>query len=206
VEAEEEVVRDFHLPYLPRGPLTGDVRRAGEEGQAVSHAVVRGESAVRGHASFETSADGEGVFSSERWRERMLVYARDPQGAGAGHGEIAEQDGAVTVRTSPAATARGRVVDRDGALLSTEHVFCRMRLALRDGTPVTFQIETRTDIAGVFLLPGLPVGASCDVSVLRGHERITPWFPFTVSKAGVVELPDFVLEGPAGADGVTRSG
>jgi hypothetical protein len=196
VGEEEEVVRDFHLPHLARGLVSGEVRRAGGEGRSVANAVVLAYSVVPGHAWLETVADGEGRFSGERWRDRMLVYARDPEGAEAGCTEIAEQDEAVTVEVRPAATARGKVVDREGAPLSNENVFCRMKLALRDGSPVAFQIEVRTDLEGAFAVPGLLVGSSCDVRVLHGYEPVGPRFEFEVSEAGSVDLPDLVLQGP----------
>jgi hypothetical protein len=194
VAVEEEIVRDFHLPHLSRGLLTGTVRRSGQAGRAVANAVVRGESQVRGHAGFETFADREGRFSSERWRDRMLVYARDPEGAEAGCTEIGELDEGIMVQVSPAGTARGRVVGPKGCLRSNESVLCRMNLSLGDGTRLTFQIEVRTDLMGEYLIQGLVVGSSCDVTVLRCHWPITQWVPFTIAGPGTVEVLDLVLE------------
>lgn len=194
VEVVEAIALDFHLPHLSRGLLAGTVRRSGQKRESVAHAVVRGESSIRGHAGFETVADGQGGFSSERWRERMLVYARDPEGAEAGCSEIGEQEEAVTVQVSPAGTARGRVVDHEGSPRSNENVFCRMELPLEDGTSVTFQIEVRTDIMGDYIIAGLVVGSSCDVTVLRGYEPVAPRVPFPVLGPGVLELPNLMLE------------
>jgi hypothetical protein len=189
VEDEEEIVRDFHQPHPPRGLLVGEVRRA--DG-AVANAFVLAYSIVPGHAWLEAVADEEGRFTGERWLDRTLVYARDPEGAEAGCTEIGEQDETVMVRVGATAAARGKVVDRGGAPLSNETVFCRMRLALRDGTPVTVQVEVRTDIAGGFVVAGLLVGSCCDISVLRGYEPVTPGFELEVSKVGVVDIPDLV--------------
>lgn len=194
VEAEAEIVRDFHLPYLARGLLTGEVRRLGEVGEAVAQAVVCGMSSVLGHGWFETVADGEGRFSSERWRDPTLVYARDPDGGEAGCTEIGEQDEAVAVRVRPAAAVRGTVVDRSGCPRSNEKVFCRMRVALRDGSSVVFQFEVRTDIAGAYEVAGLLVGSFCDLTALRGHHPTVAWMPFSVPEPGVVELPQLVLD------------
>jgi hypothetical protein len=192
LQAEEEVVRDFLLQHPSRGPLTGQVRRSG---QAVRDAVVRGEGVVLGHAGFAAVGDGKGCFAGERWRERMLVYARDPQGDHAGWAEVGELDEAVTVEVGPAATARGRVVDPEGAPLPNEAVSCRMRLPLADATPVTFQIEVRTDLEGVFVIPGLPVGSAGDVRVFRGDGPCGEPVAFAVQAAGGVGLPGLIVQG-----------
>ena len=194
--AEEEVARDFHLPWLGRGPFTGEVRRAGALAEPVPRAVVRAVSVVRGHAGFETACDSEGRFSCERWRDPMVVYARNQTGAEAGCCEIGEEDESAAVAVSLAGTVHGRVVDATGVPRGKERVVCRMRVNMRDGNPVTFQIETRTDDAGAFTLPGILLDASCDVAVLRGYRPVTDWHAFTVSQAGVTALPDTVLEGP----------
>jgi hypothetical protein len=194
VQDEAEVIRDFHIPHPSRGPLAGQVRRSGPEGPPIGNAIIRGEGVVLDHAGFEGVADQSGRFAVERWRERMLVYARDPEGAEAGGTEIGEEDASAVVVVSPAATARGRVVDREGGLQSGESVMCRMRVALADGTFVTFQIETRTDIEGAYTIPGLLLGSSCDVTVLRGYYPAVEWVEFAVGAAGPVELPDLILQ------------
>ena len=190
-EEEEEVVRDFTLPWSGRGPLRGVVRRV--NGDVVCHAIVCGEGVVQGHAGFETTSDGEGRFSSERWRERMIVYARTPTGEAAGCAEINEQTEEVEVVVSPATIAGGRVVDAAGMLMSNETVFCRMKVALRDETTVTFQIESRTDAAGAFSIVGLLICSICDVTVLRAHTPVVLFQPFTTAEAGRVPLSDLVL-------------
>jgi hypothetical protein len=189
---EKEVIRDFHLAWTGRGPLAGIVRR--ENGRAVGNAVVLGEGVVRGHAGFKTTADAEGQFASERWREAMTVYARSVAGDEAGSVEIAAEDEHLVVTITPAATAKGRVVDGEGQPRSNESVFCRMQVVMADGTRVTFQIEVRTDAAGTFSLPGLMVGSSCDVMVLRGHAPVGPPHEFTLERAGGVTVPDIVLQ------------
>src|SRR5262249_48479049 len=87
-----EVGHDFHLPGASRGPITGEVRAAGEGGKPVVRAFVTSASVVPGHACFETETDEQGRFSAERWRDSVLVYARSPKGALAGLVEVAEQD------------------------------------------------------------------------------------------------------------------
>jgi hypothetical protein len=193
LEGQEEVVRDFHMPWTARGVLTGEVRRWGRDGSPVANARVWAESVVRGHAGFGTFTDGQGRFSSQRWRDRMVVYARDQEGPEAGCAEIGELDDVVTVEISDAVLARGRVVGRDGSPLSNENVFCRMHVTMRDWSEVTFQFDTRTDVAGSFALPGLLVGSACDVCVLRGHQRISAYLNFRAGDPGTTELPDITL-------------
>jgi len=192
LDGEAEVVRDFHLPWLARAVLAGEVRRWGQ-GRVVANARVCAESVVPGHAGFETYTDGQGRFSSERWRDRMVIYARDSEGVEAGYTEIGEEDDVVMVEVSPAVAACGRVVDCEGSPLCNEHVFCRMRVTRRDWTEVTLQFEARTDIAGAFTMPGLLVGSSCDVCVLRGHEPISPSVKFKAGDLGTIALPDITL-------------
>src|SRR5262249_11971789 len=95
---------------------------------------------------------------------------------------------------SPAATAHGKVVDREGNPLSNETILCWVRVALRDQTPVTFQFETRTDIGGAFRVRGLLPGSACEVTVLRGDAPVAMRVPFRVREAGEVGLPDLVLQ------------
>ncbi|MDB5312959.1 MAG: hypothetical protein JWO38_7161 [Gemmataceae bacterium] len=210
---EPVVERGFHLPRLPRAQVRGNVLRRGRE--AVGNAVVRAASTVRGHAGFETVADGRGRFSAEQWWDRMGVYASDPGGAEAGLAELRDEDDKVTVVIAPAATARGRVTDGEGQPRSNEVVFCRMRGSLGGGEQVVLQFKVRTDLMGAFSVPGLLVSCGCDVTVLRGHHPCADRVEFTVAGAGMVELPDLVLgaanwrEGGATCDlagGVARLG
>src|SRR5262249_36133921 len=86
---EEELIRDFHLPALARTVLRGAVHRGKKP---LANAIVRGESAVSGGAGFNTVTDIGGCFTCERWRARMIVYARSQDGVEAGCTEVAEQD------------------------------------------------------------------------------------------------------------------
>jgi hypothetical protein len=193
VGTEEEIVRDFHVPFEAWGPIRGEVRRADSGGVPVAGAYVEGQSVVLGHAWFQAVTDGEGRFAAERWHDATLVYARSPDGNEAGTTEIGEQDESVTIEVSPAAVAQGDVVDQTGAPRSNEHVFCRMRAVLRDGKEVTYQLEARTDLDGRYVIPGLLVGSHCDVTVLRGSDAVARRQAFVVGRPGVDELPAFVM-------------
>ena len=68
--------------------------------------------------------------------------------------------------------------------------------AVRDGRAVTFQSKTRTDLMGVYTLPGLVVGSSCKVRVLGGSHYASEPVEFAVAEPGALHVPPLVTEGP----------
>lgn len=101
VQAEKTITKDFHLPRLPRGPLTGVV--LAPNGNPVPGAMVKGESiGALSHAGFETITDDKGRFHTERWRDKMQLRASNPDGTLTASLAISEDDAEVTILLAPA--------------------------------------------------------------------------------------------------------
>ncbi len=111
------------------------------------------------------SADDQGRFEVLREADKVIIYARSPEGDLAGYVVFdGKDDELITIEARPAATARGRVVDEKGQPWASVEVGYLVEAGLpavgRDGPPGAGQ-SVLTDADGRFTAPGLPPGSTC---------------------------------------------
>ena len=95
----------------------------------------------------------------------------------------------------PAAMVRGRVVDSAGKMREGVHVACRMILDRDEvGGPVGAGQGAATDHEGRFTIPGLPIGARCNLSAYNPEGGNTPVHDFAVNDTMTVDLGVIVLD------------
>ena len=157
--------------------------------------VIAGPTAF-GPAEPQGFADDRGRFELPRLFGKLLMYARSPKGELAGYATAGDDDDTgVVVVARPAATARGRVVDSANKPRAGVRIHCWMNFHLGavEGPSGAGQY-TDTDPEGRFILPGLPVGALCRVSVFNldgGNARARF---FAVKDASPIDLGAIVLD------------
>lgn len=160
VTNQEAIVHDGHIDRLPRGELSGVVQN--NEGHALSNAEILGESiASPGHAGFKTRTNDDGMFSCERWNDKMMVYAFDAQQKQAGFKLIEESDKHVSISCEPAGSLSGTVVDSQGEPVAKRRV--ALHMSLIDGGGANFNIMTETDANGTYSFPAIAVGMQGEV-------------------------------------------
>jgi protocatechuate 3,4-dioxygenase beta subunit len=185
IKAEPEFVRDAHAPRRARGELRGRV--IGPDERPVVNARVSGESiGAPGHAGFNTVTDEEGRFTTERWRDGMVVYARSADGGQAGFVGIEADDEETQVALTPAGSVSGHVVDIDGRPLTGVRVSCSLNIA-----GATIHLNERTDAAGGYEFGGLAVGTACNLGAYYGSNfDFTRGPALTIQEAVRVEVGD----------------
>jgi RNA polymerase sigma factor (sigma-70 family) len=190
-----ELVRDFFLEGPDRGALTGRVVYAGD-GRPAAGATVKGEGissrARPGRGGFVAMVDEDGAFRTERWRDRLVLYARSEDGMQAAMLEISEDEPEVTIRLFPAATFVGKVVDQEGQPLPNRKVCCTPELPWIDGR-FTLSLAAETDEDGRFSLAGIVDGTEWTTRVITDppdpHARAT----MDVIGPVTIEVPNLVV-------------
>ncbi len=185
---EDEIVHNGHIDRLPRGLISGLVQD--DQGQPLASAELRGESiAAPGHAGFKTRTQADGTFSSERWHDRMLLYAFDPVRKQAGYKVITPDDTQATIKCAPAGSLTGTVVDSDGKPLAKRQVVLQMSLS--DVGGATFIERIETDGQGNYSVPAVAVGMRGEIyaPLLLGRGQV---IEFKVEQAAMQELPPII--------------
>jgi beta-lactamase regulating signal transducer with metallopeptidase domain/protocatechuate 3,4-dioxygenase beta subunit len=192
----EELVRDYHLEAPDRSELTGTVVVAGPGGKPVAGAIVRsGWVAATGHGGFTAMADDQGRFRVERWSDETVVNASSPDGTLAAIVELAADRRRLDLALTPAASVRGRVVDRDGRPLAGMAVGASWGLSPTDRRLRTIDAQTTTDAEGRYELGGFAVGSHGQVMVMAEDLVYSPATAFSAEKPGPLDLPDVTAPG-----------
>jgi beta-lactamase regulating signal transducer with metallopeptidase domain/protocatechuate 3,4-dioxygenase beta subunit len=190
------IERDFHLERLPRGRITGEVVARVVGGKPVAGAVVRGESmGSPGHAGIEVVADGSGRFETERWRDRMWVYARNPEGTLATIMAIGEDDDTVKLVLTEAGKVKGRLVDKNGKPLPAVRILCGLHIGPKGNPHARSDLYTETDEGGRFTVPGVVLGARYTVIGFTGKGSVT-LREQVLERAETVDLGELVFDPP----------
>ncbi len=190
VKDEDEIIYDGHTERTDRVDIVGTV--TDEAGTPLADCIVYGASiAARGHAGFRTKTDANGNFKSERWSDRMMVYAIHTEKLLAGSAEISEDSTDVAVKLAPATSVSGIVRTKNG-----EPVF-NARVMLNVGHPLvgvaaSLNLQTTTDERGAYSFRGLLPEASCHVAVYRSDAHAAG--PrFEVSNLEPITLDEIVV-------------
>jgi RNA polymerase sigma factor (sigma-70 family) len=195
VHAEKRIEMNFEVARLPRGRLTGTVLPVDGGKKPVAKALVKGESIGNlGHAGFETIADATGCFEAERWRDQMCIYASSPDGTLAGFMTIGEDDQDVKIRISPAAIAKGRLLDKDGKPLAGVALRCGIAVGPQPNPELRTILDMKTDKDGRFSVGGLVLGSQCSLFLAQGGTQLPK---FQAEKAKTIDLGDIFYERPA---------
>ncbi|MGB7343740.1 MAG: hypothetical protein WBD20_05985 [Pirellulaceae bacterium] len=162
VEDESELTFDKNLARLPRGTLTGLVVDA--VGKPQAGAIVLGESIGEpGHAGLATTKTGEdGRFKTERWNDKMILFAINEQEGLVGHAVISADDRAVKLTVHPGATVSGQVLDSNSSPLANMRVHLHMDPS--DGQTGVDRF-VRTDQQGRYAFRSVPKNASHSIHV-----------------------------------------
>ncbi len=169
VRDEVELVFDGHAARKDRVNLSGSV--TDESGKPLADCTVYGESiGAPDHAGFRTTTNAEGRFNSERWSDRMMVYAIHSEKLLAGTSEITEDSTEVTLKLQAATSASGIVRTNNG------NPVVNTRVILNVGQPRTeaaasLNLWTSTDENGAYSFRGILPGASYRVDVYRADQH-----------------------------------
>ncbi len=203
---QKELMFNFHTPRPERGPVAGRVVTEETPPQPVPGAQVTGvPRGGAGHAGLEVTTDSNGDFRTERWLDKMTVYARSKDGTLAGVVEISEDAEQITIPVSRLASAKGRLIDAEsGQPLADRNIGYGIRIydngrfgPFRD----SFGGSVKTDAEGRFSLRGLVVGQEYSLSVPL-HKETDPesqhrWQTVgtvTAKAAETVDLGDVLLK------------
>ena len=190
VKDEDEIVFDGHAERKDRVNLTGIV--TDESGTLLANCTVYGESiGALGHAGFRTKTNSEGKFNSERWSDKMMIYAIHGEKLLAGTADITEDSIEVALKLQAATSASGIVVTKNGK------PSVNTRVILNVGQPSTetaaiLNLWTSTDENGVYSFRGILPGSSCRVDVYRADQH-TGGPVFEVTSLEPIKLDDVVI-------------
>jgi beta-lactamase regulating signal transducer with metallopeptidase domain/protocatechuate 3,4-dioxygenase beta subunit len=167
VDAQEEIVRDFHLESLAGVTyrhLRGQVHDL-TTGQrvAVANALVT----AFGQAGREIDgrADASGRFDLSFFYDPEFLYARNPEGTRAALLAVKAGEGLALVHLAPASRVSGRLTDPKGKPQAGWTVWLNMRGWEESGTMFRFSRQTATDEQGRYSFEGLIVGTKCRLSM-----------------------------------------
>ncbi len=199
VQAQQTIAKDFHIDRLPRGPLSGTVRHRAFNGKPIADALVTGESINNsGHAGFEAVSDNQGRFQTERWRDRMHLYARNPEGNLATMMSIGEDEEEVAILLLEAAKLKGRIIDKNGKPVALLRITCLLSIGPDKNLGGRAYFSTTTDADGRFTLGGLVVGAQCSIRATPlGADRFATLKQFPVTEAKTMDLGNLNLDSSA---------
>ncbi|MFN0051767.1 MAG: hypothetical protein ACKV0T_06230 [Planctomycetales bacterium] len=162
-----------------RGPVANSVELAGrvvyQSGRqhGVPQAIVSGRSLTDDREQrFGTNgkfvSDADGRFKTRRSPVRMLVQAYTPDGFLAGFAPVGADDAEVVISVGLAATARGRLIDREsGRPIPDQTMFAQLEVAAARGrAPIRlYGNKAVTNVLGEFTLAGLIPGQTYSIAL-----------------------------------------
>ncbi len=174
IKNEPELIHDFRMPRLERGPISGRVVVAGEPNRGMAGAKIDGVIAEPlGGLDLIMVADAEGRFRAERELKKMVVHARSPDGSLGGIVEISGDDTEIEIPVGPTAIASGIILDKHGDPMANALLSWGRRVHAGDeNAPFrdSFGPKVVTDEEGQFVLPELVVGQEYRISVPTGND------------------------------------
>ncbi len=193
VGTQKDVVRDFHEKKRPRVTLTGVIMDGRDPAKTIPGAVVHGMFApFFGLGGLKAVADKEGRFAFKRRQDKMVVYAKSPDGKLAGFVKVFEEDRWVEISLFPAATAEGRLLDEKGNPIPNQRVQCNMGYLPRaSGRSIT--LFAKSDEQGFFSFAGLLVGVQVSIRPHHRPDQTVDTTPFKIEEAGAIALDDLVI-------------
>jgi len=190
VKEEDEIIYDGHAERKDRVDIVGTV--TDEAGTPLANCTVYGESiAARGHAGFRTKTDADGKLKSERWSDRMIVYAIHSEKLLAGFAEISEDSTEVAVKLAPATSVSGIVRTKNGEPVINARVLLNVGHPLVE-VAASLNLQTTTDERGAYSFRGILPEASCHVAVYRADAH-TDGPRFEVSNLEPITLDEIVV-------------
>ena len=199
VVAGQQYERNFSLPRdnRPWKTIHGVVRAKDARGAPIADAIMVLEPVGARDPSGQGSADEMGRFEILRKTDKVIIYARSPEGDLAGYLVFdGKDDELITIEARPAATARGRVVDEDGKPWPSVTVRYLVEVGLpavgRDGPPGAGQMVL-TDQDGRFTAPGLPPGTWCAFRADGPSGGSSPLRRIQVKATQPIEVPPLVI-------------
>lgn len=178
--ADTRIVRDFHLPRLPRGPFEIQVRNP--DGSPAAGIVV--ECVHMGDAR----TDEFGKVRTIRAREPMMLLARDPKTSMGTFAILDAEDSAVVLTLQPATQVAGRVVDQRGVPAANYTI---TGILISGDDKIWARVSTYSDTRGRFSLPALPTGALCRLQICDSMRcGVKPAREFTMKSPGKLDLGD----------------
>ncbi len=185
IKDEKEIQRDSHIARKPRMTLRGMV--VDHKDTPVAEAEIRGESINGpGHAGFKTKSDTDGSFKSDRWTDKMVVFALSTKRRLAVIQKIEPDDSSVKLKLRPSGMVHGLIQTKDGQPASG----IRVQLSFtKFGGSVHFFTKTGED--GKFAYP-CPAGARCTGYVSQ-EERNSELGALDIEKSQRYEFDTFTL-------------
>ncbi len=207
VQEDAELIRDFRLPRPERGPISGRVVLAEDPTRGVAGAKIEGVGAEPlAGLRLNVEADAEGRFRADRELKKMVVHAESPDRKLGGIIEIGGDVAEIVIPVGRTSTASGVILDELGTPVARTLLNWGRRVHLGDlEAPFSdcFGARVMTDERGRFVLPGLVVGQSYQISVPMGKDvrgrgrpgpsrglargRHRPYFDCNSSRPGAVQ-------------------
>jgi hypothetical protein len=192
-----EIRRDLTMePEDFSATIRGVVRSGGPDGPPVAGARIIAVSTKDRWLDILGEADEHGRFATPFPAGKVALYARDPDGSRAGYA-VADTTGGreALVVIRPAATARGRVVDKDGRPWASTKISYVCTIFFESGRDPACPIQlVRTDADGRFTAPGLPVGLGCYIIASGSDPNLTQIQEFDVNDARPIDVPPLVVD------------
>jgi hypothetical protein len=203
VGTESEIVRDFAIEKPPILQLAGVVLQEAPDGRPVAGAIVEGRAYGTNsrRSVFRAVSDAQGHFTTERYRDAMVLAARGPDDSMAGFAFITADDEDVRIPVAPAAAIRGRITDPNGNPFAGTSVYCRIVVdppgkAELKGLPLPSSRYVQTDADGRYTFAGIPVNTRC--TLLSRLKIGDTWHQASgdvaVTQPGPISAPDLMLQ------------
>jgi thiol-disulfide isomerase/thioredoxin/protocatechuate 3,4-dioxygenase beta subunit len=193
----EDYVVNFVMPRPAKGPVRGRVVLASDPSRGVPGAIVQGVSNSREHnPDFDAIADAEGRFETERYLDRMQVFARNEDWSLGGITRIEGEDEEVTILVGPTASASGIALDESGEVMADQELFVGTQIPLGEPPDAAWQTrfspKVTTDAEARYTVKGMVIGRTYGISVMR--ENLIPTLTeVTPEEPGAIELGTLTL-------------
>jgi hypothetical protein len=176
VKSQPDIVKDVTLPTTAVKPLTGKVLLNGKPAPNVSISGIY--EAYLAHF-YETATTGpDGSFQVKREPLRLALQAKSSDGKFGAMARIDERQENITIKLSPLAEAKGRLVDAHGKPVTTGKLEYGIAAETSAGRyKLLFRGEAVPDAQGKYLLNGLARGPTDSAYGGRCDEVIVNYWP-----------------------------
>jgi hypothetical protein len=205
-EGKPELTVNLHSETDPDAPTTfsGKVVLASDPTKIVAKATLDSmQFEFNGMREPSGAANEDGTFTLRRSTVAIHLVATSPDGRLAGIQTVKPGEDHLTVSVAPAATATGRIVDKNGGPVANQQLLCGLALKEDDGgMMVGLYQRLTTDANGNFTVGGLIPGQEYQVDAV-GPDRVDGSFNnHTITRvhpesAAPMSLGDVQLPSPA---------